>query len=98
MLTTKKHITLLVNLYIKSHPLDYESFVKGVAMMRALTQDEFATLYGSHDTRALFEMPEDLHNDLVMGLNEEEMVWFKSKIGGRWFAKTFKDFALAESI
>lgn len=74
-------------------------------MQRGLFLDDFASakLQGSPDTRALFEIPVDLHEMLVTNLSEEEMEWFKAggrdrKEGALWFAKTFKDFTLPNKI
>jgi hypothetical protein len=98
MPTTKAHITKLIEAYILENPSDWEIFKNGVAMTRKFTKDEFATLYGSNDTRALFEMPEKLYNDLIIGLSEDEMQWFKTKKGSLWFVRTFPAFALPASI
>lgn len=98
MPSTKKHITSLVRFYIKQNPEEWETFKKGIEMTRQFTKDEFATLYGSHDTRALFDMPEKLYEMFVMGLDEEEMQWFKTKRGAHWFARNFPAFALPQQI
>lgn len=95
---TKKRIKVLVESYIKENPLDWDTFKEGVKMTRKFTKDDFATLYGSNDSRALYEMPEKLYEEMIISLDEDEMVWFKSKIGSLWFARTFKDFALANKI
>lgn len=101
----KKHIEQIVRNYIRLYPKDYEIVKKGIEMQRGLYLDDFASAKhsGSATTRALYEIPERLHEMLVMGLEEEEMVWLKSggashKEGGRWFAKTFPAFKLPRNI
>lgn len=98
MPSTKTHITQVVRLYITENPEEWELFKEGVEMTRRFTKDEFARLYGSNETRALFDMPEVLYSMLVRALSEEEMVWFKTKKGAHWFVRTFKEFALPASI
>lgn len=73
-------------------------------MQRGLMLDEFASarLQGS-EMRALFEIPVELSEMLIMGLSEDEMEWFKAggadrKEGARWFAQTFKAFTLPEKV
>lgn len=102
MKEAKKHIKEIVQLYIKLNPGEFEDFKDGMKMVRATLKDE---KFGSANayTRALYEMPESLHEMLIMGLHEDEMVWLKAgglnkKEGGLWFARTFKDFAIPNSI
>lgn len=105
MQQAKDHIRQIVKTYIELYPSDYELFKDAVVHMRGLLQDEkFGTAkdMGS-DMRALFEMPVDLSEMLIMQLTEEEMEWFKAggadrKQGARWFAKAFPTFRLADSI
>lgn len=101
----KKHITQIVRNYIRLYPEDYETVKKGIAMQKGLLLDaKFGTAKDTgSDMRALFEIPADLSEMLIMGLEPEEMEWFKAgganrKEGARWFAETFKDFALPNEI
>ena len=76
-------------------------FKKGmVAAREVLKDDKFAqaNVGSSSGMRALFEMPEEVFTALLMQLDEEEMVWFKTKEGGRWFAKTFPTFAYPSKV
>lgn len=105
MQSAKDHITQIVEAYIKLFPQDYELFKDGMQHVRGNLKDEkFGTAEGTgSDMRALFEMPVDLSEMLMMQLAEEEMEWFKAggsdrKEGGRWFAKNFPVFRLADSI
>lgn len=105
MQQAKDHITKIVEEYIKMFPEDFVTFKKGMEMQRTMLKDE---KYGEADgtesgMRALFEMPVDLSEMLIMQLIEEEMEWFKAgganrKEGGRWFATNFPVFALPQQI
>lgn len=105
MNSAKDHITQIVRNYIRLYPEDYETVKKGIEMQRhTLVDEEFGTAKGTgSDMRALFEIPVDLSEMLIMGLTPEEMEWFKAggpdrKEGARWFAKTFKAFTLPNKI
>ncbi len=68
-----------------------------------MTRDEFASVEGMFEGRGLYEISETLHGMLSSRLNEEDMTWLKAgglnkKQGGRWFAKTFPQFALPDKI
>src|SRR6202012_1103786 len=104
MQSAKEHIKLIVEEYIRLFPSDFEVFKDGVAHIRGTLKDEkWGTAEGTgSDMRALFEVPVDLSEMLIMQLSEEEMEWFKAggpdrKEGGRWFAKNFPAFRLADS-
>lgn len=105
MNSAKDHITQIVRNYIRLFPEDYEIVKKGIEMQRhALLDAKFGTARGTgSDMRALFEIPIDLSEMLIMGLTPEEMEWFKAggldrKEGARWFARTFKVFTLPSEI
>ncbi len=93
----KNQIRRLVRGYIKSHPEDYATVVKAITIKRNATHDEFAQLEGSH-MRALYEIPEQLMEALVLGLDDEGSMWMRTTEGGRWFAKEFRQFSIASSI
>lgn len=90
---TKKKIKFAVAAYKRRYPDAYRIVCNAINMKRSLNRDEYATIESS-DMRGLFEIPEDLHTAFVMALDEEEIVWFKTTEGGRWFARTFPEFAL----
>lgn len=105
MQTAKDHITQIVEEYIKLFPEDFQTVKDGIALSRGTYDDEYASakLSGAPDMRALFEIPVDLSEMLIMQLTEEEMEWFKAggkdrKEGGRWFAKNFPAFRLTGTI
>lgn len=105
MQSAKDHITQIVDNYIKLFPRDYATVVDGIELTRKTYDDDYASakLSGAPDMRALFEIPVDLSEMLIMQLSEEEMEWFKAggldrKEGGRWFARKFPQFRLTATI
>lgn len=96
--STKKKITTLVKQYILENPEEYKIVKDGIAMKRSLTRNQYASLEGSKEMRALFEIPETLSIMFIMGLDEEETIWFKSKPGSHWFTRTFSVFALPDAV
>lgn len=105
MQSAKNHITQIVEEYIKMFPEDFATFKKAMEMQRHMLKDaEYGRAEGTESgMRALFEMPVDLSEMFIMQLTEEEMEWFKAggndrKEGARWFGKTFKAFALPNTI
>lgn len=101
MQSAKEHITSIVENYIRLYPEDFQTVKDGIEKTRHTYEDDDATakLQGVPMMRALFEIPQDLSEMLIMGLTEEEMEWFKAggknrKEGSLWFARTFKAFAL----
>jgi len=105
MQQAKERIKQIVEAYINLFPEDYATVCDGIKLTRNTYADDFASAkkHGAPDMRALFEIPVDLSEMFIMQLSEEEMEWFKAggsdrKAGGRWFAKTFKEFALPTNI
>lgn len=105
MQSAKEHITEIVEEYIKLFPADFATFKKAMEMQRHMLKDEeYGKAEGSSgQMRALFEMPVDLSEMLIMQLTPEEMEWFKvggnnRKEGAHWFAKKFKAFTLPQSV
>jgi hypothetical protein len=100
---TKNRIKKIVEDYKRLFPEEYAIVVRGIQMKKELTRDKYASIEGMFDGRALYEIPETLHNMLAHSLIQEDIVWLKSgghdrKEGGRWFAKTFPEFALPDYI
>ena len=104
MPSAKKRIRQLVELYEKTNADEFQMFQKAMVAIRAsLKDEEFGTVEKS-DRRALYEMPETLQVMLIKGLNEDEIVWFKSGVtsnrnqGGQWFAKTFPAYRIPSKV
>lgn len=106
METAKTKIDKCVASYIKLMPDEYAAFRAQLKGHRAGLIDQ---KYGTTDAgaassmRAMFEMPETLHDMLVKALTEEEIIWFKAggddrKEGARWFANKYAAFRVPEKV
>lgn len=94
----KKNIESVVAKYKFAFKDDYNAVVEAVEAMHHMVIDDFATTKDSQTMRGLYETPEELYAMFIMELEPEEMDWFKTKEGGRWYAKRFKEFALPKNI
>lgn len=97
--TAQNKIRNCIILYKRTFPDDYETVVYEIANRRKLNVDKFASLKGDHAIqRALFEIPETLMVGILANLDEHQMGYFKSIEGSRWFAKTFRQFAVGNEV
>jgi len=94
----KEKIKRTVSEYKRLFPEEYKAVVAQIAESRKNQKDQYASSSGEHMERALFEIPETLFVALKMNLSDEEMLTYKSIECSRWFAKTYKEFTLAEKI
>ena len=101
----KASIKQIVADYKQLFPDEYQIVIKGIQATREMTKDDYASFFdeSSSENRALYEISETLHGMFVNALSEEELKWLKSgglnhKEGGRWFARTFPEFALPTKI
>lgn len=98
-MSPQDHITAIVSQYKREYPDEYSLLCKAIDLNRkALKDPKFAQMEKNSSARALFEISETLTTMLIMGLSEDETVWFKSVKGSRWFAKTFREFALPRDV
>lgn len=94
----KKNIETIVAQYKFVFPEEYATVVKAVEAMHHMVIDDFASAEGTKNIRGLFETPEELYGMFIIGLDEYDMQWFKTKEGGKWYAKKFKEFAIPKNI
>lgn len=94
----KRNLETIVSKYKFAFPGDYATVVKAVEAMHHMVIDEFASMKDATSMRGLYETPEELYAMFILELDEIDMQWFKSKEGGKWYAKKFKEFALPRSI
>lgn len=97
---TQKRILNLVEVYKIAFPQEYKWACEGVIMQRKMLADETGKVRGEHSgasaQRALFECPEKLYQTFVDGLDSDELNYFKSIEGARWFTKSVPQFALGK--
>jgi len=95
--SAKSKIEQLVKAYTERYADEFLLFQEAIKAKRTLSKDEFFQLEGT-EMRPLFETPEKLYASFVLGLDEDELIWFKTNEGGRWFASSFPAFALPTFI
>lgn len=97
---TKDKIKSIVKMYIEVFSDEFELFKMSLRDKKNNLRDkQFATVKDMDSIqRALYEIPETLHNLLFNRLEEEELNELRTKEGGLWFAKTFKDFRISEKV
>lgn len=97
---TQKRILNLVEVYKRAFPNEYKMACDGIVMQRQLQAEETGTIKGEHSgasaQRVLYEIPEKLYQSIHTTLDGEELTYFKSKEGARWFTKNVPQFALAK--
>lgn len=97
---TNRRILNLVEVYKMAFPNEYKMACDGVIMQRQLQENETGELKGTHSgvsaQRVLFECPEKLYTTFISSLDGDEMEYFKSKEGARWFCKAVPQFAIAK--
>lgn len=97
---TQNRIRNIVEAYKIGFPVEYKQVCESVINIRQTLKDDMATvkveLSGVAPQRALFEMPETLFMSLVKTLDDDELTYFKSKEGARWFIKAFPEFSLTK--
>lgn len=99
MNNAQKRVKEIVQDYKTIFADEYKLFVKQQIAVREGNLNEYAEIKGdSMMQRKLFDTPANLHTMLVDTLTTEELTWFKSKEGGRWFAKYFKEFRASKKI
>lgn len=94
---TQARIKNLVSGYKTLFPEEYAAVCDAVIMQRQLQKDELASTKGEHVLgRKLYEISEKLYMSFVKELDSDELAYFKSTEGARWFTKTFTQFALTK--
>jgi hypothetical protein len=95
--TAQNKIRNAVTLYRQKFPEEYSATVDLVSKKKKDLLNKYGSVSGDHAIeRILFEIPETLHNMFISNLDARQLLWFKTKGGARWFAKTFYQFALTE--
>lgn len=97
--STKLKIKSIVEEYKLLFPADYMGTCEVVKHQRANMRDEYAAVLGTHILhRALYSISELLSGMIGQRLNEGEITEMSEKPSQRWFAKTYKEFCLADKI
>lgn len=94
-------ISMAVKDYMKMFPEEYNSVLKAIKIQKNSLKTELAEIKGSHGiTRALYTIPEKLHEMISTKLNneEDELAKFKELDSARWFATKFPMFNITKKV
>lgn len=95
---SQARITILVTEYEQVFKAEYDAFLIGMRQKKALQDNAFAETGMDVAERLLFEVPATLHSMFSSRLSIEDMEYFNSKKGARWFAKTFPQYRVSEKV
>lgn len=99
--SAKTKIKTVAESYIRLFPGEYEAFKDGVRTKRSSQRDDYGTMRkgsGDYVERVSHEIPERMYAALRGVLEQDEWDWFRSIPGTRWFARTFRQFAVIEKV
>lgn len=91
-------IRVAVTDYQKMFPEEYGNLLKVIKHQKENLKDDMAEVEGHAIQRALFTISDKLSVMIAKKLTNEEALYFKSKEGGRWFAKEFNQFAITKNV
>ena len=92
-------IALAVKDYAKMFPEEYQNVLKAIKVQKQNLKDELAQMEGSHGIkRALFTIPEKLHDMICQKLDGDELAKFKELDSSRWFARKFSQFNITKKV
>ena len=97
--STKELLGSTINEYLRLFPEEAAAFDTYMKEKRANQRNDFAAQEGSHALeRALFEMPDTLHNMVKLRLDEDAYREWRTIKGSLWFIKAYPFFALPSKV
>jgi hypothetical protein len=84
--------------YQKMFPEEYKDLLKVIKAQKENLKEDMAEVEGHHIKRALFTVSEKLSVMIGKKLDTQEMEFFKSTEGARWFAKEFSQFRISKHV
>lgn len=98
----KNNIKHLVNAYKMAFPDECRAVIEQVKQKRTANYKATGDIRKLKSTemveRPIHEISETLFTILHRRLTEEELAWFGSNQGARWFAKTFPEFSRVDRV
>lgn len=96
--TVQKLLKVIVADYKKTFAAEFELFKKAVRQKRENQRTDFGETGMDFAERILFEVPETLHAMIFRRLTKEQLRYYDSKEGAKWFVKTFPDFQVTRKV
>lgn len=92
---TKTKIQLIVQVWEEGNGTEFGLFLQARKKKTELLKNTYAET-GDFIERLLYEIPESLDIALNVQLDESEKLWLKSKAGGQWFARKFRQYNVSQ--
>lgn len=84
--------------YQRMFPEEYKDLLKAIQIQKDNLKSDMAEIEGHAVKRALFTISEKLSTMIAMKLDSQELEYFKTLEGGRWFAKEFGQFRISRHV
>lgn len=96
MESAKQKLKTVVSTYIQDYPEEFEALKNANDMTRKMIRDgDYArAFWAGGDARPMYQVAERIQTSIAMMLTPDELTWFKSREGGRWFITQFPVFSL----
>lgn len=95
----RNKITIVVNSYEKTFPVEFKTFCREMARKRGAQANNVSSFKKTElIEREILEYPETLYDLLLLNLTTAEFKFFETKECTRWFAKTFPQYRIAKMI
>lgn len=91
----KGKVQLIVQVWEEGNATEFGLFLQARKKKTELLKNEFAEA-GDYIERLLYEIPESLDIALSVQLSDDEQFWLKSKAGGQWFARQFRQYNVSQ--
>jgi hypothetical protein len=96
-LSGKDGVEGIVAKWERENPVQFSLFLNSRKQKTETLANKFAVPTGANYLlRLLYELPEDLDIAIRFGLDDAENEWLKTDQGGKWFAKTFKQYNVSQ--
>lgn len=93
LIEAQDKITKVVQSYKQFYPDEYAFVTKEIKRKRGNLKNKYGTTGMDVIERPMTEVPETLFFLLQKLLTEQELQYYSSKTGTRWFQETFSDFS-----
>lgn len=98
MIEAQKKLRAVVEQYKKFYRDEYIFVCNQIKAKRANQNTKFAETKMDFAERALTEVPETLFGLFQRLLSEDEIQYYASREGTKWFAKTFPEFKAGDKV
>lgn len=97
--SVQKKIAQITDQYKELSSWEYQTVVEEIRKNRNNQANAYGSLKGDHVMeRAIKEVPETLYVLMTLKLSPEELKYWNSKEGNRWFVRLFPEFSLVEKV